>query len=370
MHLLKNLFSIIIGISFVNSGLVADAYPSKEVVQYGCVTIQDFYMYTSRQEGKVIHADPGESIQASCAYKYQRGYDCTLNQIVFGYDKGGAQKAIRPDDSTSEGYAQFKLIAPMKPGIYEVRFRYAQASSKKDAITSWWDVDGPPNEKATIGIVVVEADPLKSWISKLSNENMHEYLAEMHPVKKSQLDESLEPILTTDMIDNHSFWLSEDAKGAWNITEQRVSIGPSSRYNEVNSILSRGTYQQIDIEFMTKHTITNPTSWNSWGNSYRWDYARGLALSYYVDEKNNVEFRYFPDVQQASLYIRDADQDEEHIVRMPLRTDDWHAHKVTIQDGWITWLIDDRIIFKNKYTSLKQGKIRLSSHNNRSSFKF
>lgn len=47
------------------------------------------------------------------------------------------------------------IKAPQKPGTYDIRFRYEQASNLFDGMISWNRVGGAP-ESATIGKITVE----------------------------------------------------------------------------------------------------------------------------------------------------------------------------------------------------------------------
>lgn len=126
------------------------------------------------------------------------------------------------------------------------------------------------------------------------------------------------------------------------------------------------------LEFETQYSVTNIARHGEGRDRWKidWSYARGFALAYYIDEKSNVEFRYFPDVAQASLYIRDKNQCIELIEKMHLPEGKNHHHHVTIKEGCINWWINGKLVFNNQQTSQSCGKIRLTSHNNQSTFKF
>ncbi len=50
----------------------------------------------------------------------------------------------------------FAMVAPEQPGVYEIRFRYAQAYLPTDAVKYWWNVDESPTADATIATIIVE----------------------------------------------------------------------------------------------------------------------------------------------------------------------------------------------------------------------
>jgi len=94
-------------------------------------------------------------------------YDCrdcggSVNQVIIGLaGEPGAQACIYSGGGRSAGWsnARFTLDIPDRPGVYEVRARYAQARSCGDAL-AWWRTDRPqgPGPDSTIGVVVVKGD--------------------------------------------------------------------------------------------------------------------------------------------------------------------------------------------------------------------
>jgi len=87
----------------------------------------------------------------------------SANQIIVGLaGEPGAQACVWSGGASSNGWqaTRFALDVPDVPGLYEVRVRYAQAASCRDA-TRWWRTDRPqgPTGDATIGIIVVQGDP-------------------------------------------------------------------------------------------------------------------------------------------------------------------------------------------------------------------
>lgn len=109
-------------------------------------------------QGNRITAKPGETISVSSAY----AYDCptcqsgSINQILVGIAGQGAQACIYDGATLGGGIADFQLTAPMKPGTYEVRFRYAQDYGCNAALEKWWNTDGPPAADATVGKIIVK----------------------------------------------------------------------------------------------------------------------------------------------------------------------------------------------------------------------
>ena len=95
-----------------------------------------------------------------------------VNQIIVGLaGEPRAQACIYNGGPMTPGWrsARFDLRVPSRPGLYEIRVRYAQAFDCRAAL-DWWRVDRPngPTEEATIGTVEVmgsdEAGLRPSWV--------------------------------------------------------------------------------------------------------------------------------------------------------------------------------------------------------------
>ena len=128
-------------------------------VTYGQVKLSNF---TLNNEGNFIIATPGEKIDASANYIYNCS-ECqegSLNQIIVGIAGENIAQAciynacIYNGDIQGSGSSKFTLTAPNEPGIYYIRFRYAQAEIRKKAL-GWWRIGGKPTSKANIGLIVV-----------------------------------------------------------------------------------------------------------------------------------------------------------------------------------------------------------------------
>ena len=143
------------------------------VVEYSGIAISDVNIHG---EGAIAHVKPGETIGVYAHYKWlwarEQG---SIVQIIVGIDGEGAQVSIangvvigrRYFDYYSNCFSNqliditekdvsFAIVAPEKPGAYEVRFRYAQAYLPHEAVSNWWSVDHVPTAQSTIGKIVVE----------------------------------------------------------------------------------------------------------------------------------------------------------------------------------------------------------------------
>lgn len=130
-------------------------YPNSPTVTYGQVALLGFNLNNS---GNKITVRPGEIIPATAMYLYycpvcQIG---SINQIIVGIAGEGAQACLYNGSIEAQGAANFTLKAPQKPGMYQVRFRYAQAYSCQEAIKYWWNVDHAPTAQATVAIITVQ----------------------------------------------------------------------------------------------------------------------------------------------------------------------------------------------------------------------
>lgn len=346
-----------------NNPTIPDEIPeasSRNKVRYGAVTIKNFIMRSLAEEGKVIYVAPGMVVTGFAQYEIDRGTDSTINQIIVGFDKGGAQTAIYNGGSLSKGTAHFSLTAPQEPGVYEVRFRYAQAYTAVDAVKYWWNVDGAPSEQSTIGLVIVDEYYGYEDIARpLNDKNFAEYLVEKYGTSGSLLNNvTIHPLLANQLINFDDFWKNRD--GRWIVAANTVLGMPTAAWNVSNYIDSKDAFRTFDIIVDTQHRITNPKN--------GWSYARGFGISYYIDKKHNVEFHYFADVKKASLYIRDDEKVVEHIETLVLPEFRNQKHHIRIENGEIFWSINGVILFDDLKTTLKAGKLRLINSNNETKF--
>lgn len=81
-----------------------------------------------------------------------------LYHLVIGIVGVGAQDCLAHSVNiwNSKGRSNFTLVAPTAPGVYEVRFLYAEALTCQSARDLWDSGDEDPSSKATIGIIIVE----------------------------------------------------------------------------------------------------------------------------------------------------------------------------------------------------------------------
>jgi hypothetical protein len=119
---------------------------------------------------------PGETFGINASYEFVfLRENCSIVQIIVGYDGIGAENCIANGIVLNGRYydhhplyfrevwnditkktVNFAMVAPKKPGVYEIRFRYAQAYLPQDALQYWWNIDSAPTEDATIGRIIVE----------------------------------------------------------------------------------------------------------------------------------------------------------------------------------------------------------------------
>lgn len=130
-------------------------YPNSPTVTYGQVALLGFNLNNS---GNKIIVKPGEIIPATAMYLYYCPVckDNSINQIIVGIAGEGAQACLYNGSTEGQGAANFTLTAPQKPGVYQVRFRYAQAYSCQEAVKYWWNVDHAPTAQATVAIIMVQ----------------------------------------------------------------------------------------------------------------------------------------------------------------------------------------------------------------------
>jgi hypothetical protein len=130
-------------------GLVA-----KEV-NYGPITLKKLDLDNN---GRVVIAQPGETIKGSVQYKVdaEELKSLHLHHIILGIKSGEAQSCITHALGIwdAKGTAHFSLIAPFNKGVYEILFDYQTGVSCKNALEEWRK--NPPSSKAVVGIIIVE----------------------------------------------------------------------------------------------------------------------------------------------------------------------------------------------------------------------
>lgn len=346
-------------LSLVTTGVSVSAgelEPGQDTVRYLDIEVSNVMFSSKRNSGKVVYATPGELIkgQADCAF-YRPKLCEEYFQVIVGLNGIGAQ------DGICEG--SFTLIAPQEAGIYEVRFRYAHAYDLEEAIENWWEVDKAPPSQATIGLVIVSEDPAND-LCKINDTNWKDWLTEQYGNKELVTDgiETL-PILTTDMVQGADFWDLSQSTGDWVIDNHALSNNGTFRYNEHNQIVSRQAFEQfhLTVKEEYRHTKTLESDW--------WNYSRGFGILYYVSDDRNVEFRYFADIGQLSLYVRDHEKVVEHIQSHFFPPRQRLIHEISVVEGAIHWKVNGKTIFEEK-TTLEEGRLMLTNHNNAVIFTF
>ena len=124
-------------------------------VSYQQVTLKNLNLNGA---GNIVYTKPGGYINATADYEYHCA-DCSpssINQIIVGIAGFDAQACLYNGSINGNGKANFMLKAPYQPGIYYIRFRYAQAFGCQDAIKYWWGVDKLPSAASNIGAIIVK----------------------------------------------------------------------------------------------------------------------------------------------------------------------------------------------------------------------
>lgn len=115
-------------------------------------------------DGHTLIAERGGRVSATLDLNHDcRSCGGASNQVIVGLaGEPTAQACVWNGGARPTGWrnVRFDLDVPDVPGVYEVRVRYAQARSCRDAL-SWWRADRPngPTGASTIGVIVVEGPP-------------------------------------------------------------------------------------------------------------------------------------------------------------------------------------------------------------------
>ena len=126
-------------------------------IHYGPITISEVNIHDG---DKLAIAAPGEALRGSLRYKID-SKDLKMfhpYHLVVGIKGIGAQDCVTHTFgiADSSGKGSFTLTAPMKPGVYEVRFFYSEAPLCEQVRELWDSENLEPSSKATIGIIIVE----------------------------------------------------------------------------------------------------------------------------------------------------------------------------------------------------------------------
>jgi hypothetical protein len=113
-------------------------------------------------QGKAIVVRPGETIQGEvvCSLNSEKAHNLNVYRVVIGLYKEGPQTTIGTALGIRGGSSkeEFSLTAPMKPGIYQIRFRTADNFLESKALDAWVDKKGnEPDASTTIGIIYVKS---------------------------------------------------------------------------------------------------------------------------------------------------------------------------------------------------------------------
>ncbi len=131
-------------------GLVA------EEITYGPITISKVDL---EDGSRFVIADPGESLHGKLKYKINTKDIDSLRfyHLVIGLNEQGAHDCVTHSlgVSNSKGRGKFHLVAPEKPGIYEVRVAFIKAMTCGEAREEWNSGRQAPSSSATIGVIIV-----------------------------------------------------------------------------------------------------------------------------------------------------------------------------------------------------------------------
>lgn len=110
---------------------------------------------------KAVIARPGERIEGkvTCKLDAEQCSPFSMYRIIIGIKGEGAQAVIGNEFGLVAGKSRenFTIIAPEKPGMYQIRFRSIEALSKTTALDAWKDERGDePDGKTTIGLIFVK----------------------------------------------------------------------------------------------------------------------------------------------------------------------------------------------------------------------
>lgn len=112
---------------------------------------------------RAIVVKPGERIEGKLKYKLDkdRCKDIQYHRILLGLKDVGPQTTVGIGIgflADKENEETFTLIAPEKPGVYQIRFRSVENYTETEALKHWKDEHGnEPSVKKTVGIVVVKS---------------------------------------------------------------------------------------------------------------------------------------------------------------------------------------------------------------------
>jgi hypothetical protein len=110
-----------------------------------------------------VVAKPGERIEGKLKYLLDTSQtkDLKYHRLLLGLKGVGPQTAVGIGLgylADKENEETFTLIAPEKPGVYQIRFRSVENYTESEALKHWHDSKGHgPSSEQTIGVIVVKA---------------------------------------------------------------------------------------------------------------------------------------------------------------------------------------------------------------------
>jgi hypothetical protein len=126
-------------------------------ISYGPIKISDVNIHHG---DKLAVVAPEETLHGTLKYRIQSKdlESLHLYHLVIGIKGEGAQDCITHSLGVwgSKGKGTFTLVAPKKPGIYEVRFLLTDGLTCENARNSWNSDGEEPSNAATIGVIIVE----------------------------------------------------------------------------------------------------------------------------------------------------------------------------------------------------------------------
>lgn len=132
-------------------------------IDYGPFTIWDVHLKPEGTKGSgspLVIVNPEGNITGTLRYYVDAEHLKALHRyhLVVGIKGIGAQDCITHTWGiwSGNGSGAFSLKAPPKPGIYEVRFVYYDATTCEDARSIWNNNTGEPSSFATIGVIIVK----------------------------------------------------------------------------------------------------------------------------------------------------------------------------------------------------------------------
>lgn len=131
-------------------GLVVDE------IKFDGIKINNFHFENDK---KFIFVKPEQKLYAHFNYEVDASKlkAMHLKHLIIGLHDDGPQKCVLDTLGINDtnGKAKISLIAPEKPGVYQVRFSFSERLTKSQAMKDWWKGEGP-SAKTIVGIVVTK----------------------------------------------------------------------------------------------------------------------------------------------------------------------------------------------------------------------